>query len=114
MDSVARKAAAAACKKRDVVVGIYALRCAASGQIWVGQSRNMAAQQNQMAFSLRNGGFLSRTLQAVWAAQGADGLSYDVLECLQEPEEGLPAFARQKWLVERERFWREKLGAEPL
>jgi hypothetical protein len=46
-----RKAAIAACKKRKTAAGIYAVRCAPTGQTWVGQTLNLETIQNRIWFS---------------------------------------------------------------
>lgn len=113
MDAAARKAAVRASKAKKPVCGIYALRCC-DGRVWVGQSRNLAAQQNQIRFALQNGSFLSPLLRKAWAEHTVAGFSYEVLECLEETGEDLPVFLRTKWLTDRERYWRHALGGAPL
>ena len=51
-----RKAAIAAYKKRKSAAGIYAVRCAPTGQTWIGQTLNLETIQNRIWFSLRAGG----------------------------------------------------------
>ena len=112
MDKSARKAAAAAYKERRANAGIYALRCLADDRVWVGQAQNIVAQRNQVDFSLANGGFLNRDLCAAVQNHGAAAFSFEVLETLAEPDEGLDAYTRRQWLIERGRFWRRTLQAQ--
>jgi hypothetical protein len=49
-----RKAAVTAYKERKVESGIYAIRCAASGEVWVGSAPNLSTIQNRLWFTLRH------------------------------------------------------------
>lgn len=112
MDKASRKAAAAACLERRAQAGIYSLSCQPTGSIWVGSAQNLAARQNQITFALKNNGFTNRDLHAALATHGASAIRFAILETLAEPEEGLDAYTRRKWLTETNRKWREKLGAQ--
>lgn len=103
-----RRAAIAAYKRRKSVAGIYAVRCAASGQVWVGGAPNLETVQNRIWFTLRFGGHSSRSLSAAWAAHGAEGLAFEPLERLDDEE---PSRFRDALLEERVAHWRSKLGA---
>ena len=50
-----KKAAIAAWKKRKPAAGIFAVRCAASGRAWIGQTLNLDTIRNRVWFSLRVG-----------------------------------------------------------
>ncbi|MGO9774246.1 MAG: GIY-YIG nuclease family protein [Roseiarcus sp.] len=103
-----RRAARAAYKERKGAAGVYALRCAKSGEVWVGQALDLEKVWNRIAFTLRGGANPHRALQAAWNAHGAAAFAFEPLERLEE--EAL-AFARQSALKERTAFWRKKLGA---
>ncbi|MET4276026.1 hypothetical protein ABIB68_004682 [Bradyrhizobium sp. F1.2.2] len=51
--TIDRKAAIAAYRERKTVAGIYVIRCAASGEAWIGQAPNLETIQNRIWFSLR-------------------------------------------------------------
>ena len=51
-----RKAAIAKYKQRKSVAGICAVRCAGSGETWLGQSLNLDTIQNRIWFTLRTKG----------------------------------------------------------
>lgn len=55
MDKSARRAAVAAYKERKPEWGVFAVRCLATGQAWVGESRHLDTQQNGLWFALRHG-----------------------------------------------------------
>lgn len=112
MDKQSRRDAVRDHKEQKVRCGIVALRCAASGETWVGLSRNLDAQQNSLWFTLRMGSHTNRTLQAAWAAHGPDALIRDVLEVVDD--EDLSSLGRAELLKRRERYWLDALGATKL
>ena len=101
-----RKAAIAAYKKRKTAAGIFAVRCAASGHAWIGQTLNLDTVQNRVWFSLRVGSHSNRDLQIAWTTHGADAFSFKPLEQLKD--EDLP-YVRDSLLREREIHWRSAL-----
>lgn len=110
--SIDRKAAIAAYKERKTIAGIYVVRCAASGGIWVGQAPNLETIQNRIWFTLRPGGHSCRTLQAAWDAHGeAGGLTFAECERLEDEES---AYVRNTLLKERVAHWRAELKAEAI
>lgn len=104
-----RKALIAAYKERKTAAGIYAVRCEASGRVWVGRTPNLDTVGNRLRFSLRSGTHPNRALQAAWSARGDDGFSIEPLERLEADDE--PAFARDRLLKDRLAHWRSRLDA---
>jgi hypothetical protein len=102
------RAARAAYKERKATSGVYAVRCGPSGEVWVGQTRDLEKVWNRIMFTLRGGASPHRTLQAAWNANGVGALAFEVLERLEE--EALD-FARQSALNERTAHWRARLKA---
>ncbi len=92
-------------KERKPSPGVYAVKCMASRQVWVGSSRNLSATRNGIWFSLRIQGHRDRLLQRAWDAHGESSFSYEVLEKLAEdvlPIEipDLLAQKKARWIVE--------------
>ncbi|WP_207482146.1 GIY-YIG nuclease family protein [Arenibaculum pallidiluteum] len=106
-----RKAAVAAYKERKSAIGIYAIRCAASGAAWVGPAQNLDTVRNRIWFALRHGGCPHRDLQQAWRDHGSDALSFEILERLPEQES---SYLRTALLKERAAHWRAALGARPV
>ena len=106
-----RRAAIADYKERKSVAGIFALRCAATGEVWVGETLDIDKIFNRLSFSLRQGRHPRATLQAACDAHGAGSIAFEPLERL---EEAPSVYARDSALKDRRMFWREKLGAYPL
>lgn len=82
MNGDERKAAARAFKERVPIRGVFALRCAATNQVWVGPSRDLTVEENRVRFLLRSGGHRDKPLQALYATHGADAFTFEVLDRL--------------------------------
>jgi hypothetical protein len=111
MKGEARRAAITAYKERKAAVGIYAVRCAPTGAVWVGGTPNLDTIQNRIWFTLRTGSHTDADLQAAWHSHGADAFSYEILE---EFDEDAPAYVRAVALKERTAHWRQTLSARPI
>jgi hypothetical protein len=103
-----RKAAIAEYKKRKSAAGVFAIRCAESGQVWVGQTLNLETVQNRIWFTLRAGSHSNTELQRAWSAHGEADFRFEPLEQLVDEE---LAYVRDKLLKERELHWRAALKA---
>jgi hypothetical protein len=109
--SIDRKAAIIAYKERKTVAGIYVIRCAASGEIWVGQAPNLETIQNRIWFTLRRGSHPCPSLQAAWKTHGETGLTFGECERLEDEE---TAYVRNALLNERKLHWQAELKAEAI
>ncbi len=103
-----RKAAIVAYKERTTPAGIYAVRCAATGQVWAGASRHLDTHRNGLWFALRMGSSPNRALQAAWTAHGEAAFAFEVVE--QLPPETAP-YLLQAELKERLAACRARLDA---
>lgn len=108
MDQRARKAAIAEYKERKAAHGVYAVICRATGEAWVGQSRHLDTQQNGLWFSLRLGSCPFKSLQAAFAAHGADEFRFEELDRLRDD---FPAFGVSDELKRRQAIWAARLQA---
>jgi hypothetical protein len=106
-----RKAALSAYKERKVAAGIYAVRCAATGQHWVGRAPDLGTIQNRLWFTLRHGSAPHPTLQAAWNAHGANSFSFEVVEQLADD---VSALLRESALKDRLAHWSAAMNAEAL
>ncbi len=111
MDKQHRKAAMTAYKERKPAHGVYAVICAATGEAWVGCSRNVDTAQNGLWFALRNGGSPYPSLQAAWRLHGQAEFRFEELERLRED---FPELNRQDELKRRQSLWRARLQASAL
>jgi hypothetical protein len=103
-----KKAAAVAYKEREAVAGIYALRCASTGQRWVGRALDLNTIQTRLWFTLRQGATPHRGLLEAWKAHGADNFTFEELEQLKEEE---LTYVRDAALKDRLAHWRAELNA---
>ena len=106
-----RSAAIAAYRERKSAPGIFAVRCATSGEAWVGHTPTLDTVRNRIWFTLKMGGHVDHGIQAAWRAHGADGFAFEVLERLEEEDE---AHVRESLLKTRATHWRETLGAKAI
>ncbi len=108
MERSDRKAAIAEYRERKPEPGIYAIRCKASGEVWVGRAPNLPAIRNRVFFTLRLGSTPQRSLQEAWNTHGEETFAFEVLEVLDAEEVGL-GWGRE--LKKRHADWVERLGA---
>lgn len=111
MDNARKKDLIRAFKETPVRQGVFAVRCAASGQVWVSPSPNLDKQQTGLWFSLRMGGNPNKAMQAAWKAHGEAAFSFEVLEVLEIADDTPPYVIRTQ-LKDRAASWQEKLGAQ--
>ena len=108
---VAKKEAIRKFKERKVALGVFAVRCTASGRVWVDSSRNLDAAKNGTWFGLRNGGHRDKSLQEEWNAHGEGAFQYEILEKLEDDVHPLAVADRLKEMRSR---WIAQLGARGL
>lgn len=96
-------------KEQKPPAGVFAVRCAPTGEVWVGGNRNVEAQKNAIWFGLKGGAHINKAMQAAWNAHGEAAMSYEVLERIEDPD--LTPMGLADALKSRERHWVEELGA---
>ena len=106
-----RKAAIAAYKEKKPVAGVYAVICTATGEVWVGQSRNLECRKNGLWFALRMGGSPYGAVQAAWLEHGEDHFRFEELDRLSEEGSEL---GRKDELNRRQSLWAARLRAGTL
>lgn len=99
----------AAYKERKARPGVFAVRCLASGQVWVGSSRELTNRQNGFWFSLRLGTSLNKAMQQAWRDHGEAAFAYEEMHVIEG--EGLSAWSLDQALRDAAADWRERLGA---
>lgn len=99
-------------KEREVRAGVYAVRCAPTGEVWVGGAPDVSTRRNGVWFTLRMGGHSCASLQAAWKAQGEANFAFEVLEVLDD--KNLERLGKASLLAERKEHWRTTLSAEGL
>lgn len=109
MDTSRRRELIQQYKERKPRVGVVAVRCAATGEAWVGATRNLDSARNPVWMSLRLGSCRVATLQAAWKAHGEAGLVFETLEELDI--EGMTPLGVGDLLKSREKHWMAELSA---
>jgi len=106
-----RKAAVKEYKERKVPRGVFAVRCTASGRIWVGSTPNLEAARNGIWFSLKHGSHRDHALQSDWNTCGEQALQYEVLEKL---DDDVCELSVRDLLKEKQAAWTAQLSARTL
>ena len=107
MDKARREELQRQYAERKQPTGVFALRNSASGEVWVGHSKNLDVQKNGLWGRLKNGMCFNEDVQASWNKHGEDAFSYEILEHIEETD----PHALQRLLPERAAEWREELKA---
>ncbi len=107
MDNARKKELSRIYKERKRSQGIFAVRCDAANGIWLGATRNLDTQQNQIWFGLRTGNHSNKEMQAAFDAHGETSFRYELIEEIDDDNPLLiPAL-----LKEREKHWLTELKA---
>jgi len=106
-----RRAAMTAYKERKTPAGIYALRCAATGQCWVGGAVDLGAIENRHRFALRQGANRHRSLQEAWNRHGEASFTFERVETFADD---MKDYVRDSALKERLLVWKKDLQAETI
>jgi hypothetical protein len=112
MDKSRRKELTQAFKERPREAGVVAVRCSASGEAWVGGSRNLDTEANKLWFTLDLGGHPNKALQAAFKAHGRSALTCEPVERFDIAD--LSDYEIKTRLTDLERNWREALSAQKL
>lgn len=98
-------------KEKRPEIGIYAVRCIATGRAWVGASRNLGATNNGCWFCLRGGTHQCKSLQEEWNTHGKTSFRYEILDRLDEDVHPLEIGGLLKG---KKSDWTARLEAQPL
>ena len=109
MDKSRRKELTDAYKERKASPGIFAVRCTASGEVWVGKAPDAGRKQTGLWFQLGTGGFPNKAMQAAWNTHGEGAFTFEVLEEIDDEN----ALLVPVLLKEREAHWIATLNARP-
>jgi hypothetical protein len=110
MDKSRRKELSQAVKEKKPKPGIYAVRCTASGEVWVAKAPDLDRRQSGLWFQLGMGNFPGKDLQDAWKKHGEAAFVFEVLEAITDDNEMLIPVL----LKEREAHWRMQLDAKGL
>ncbi len=111
MDKQDRKLAISRYKERKSISGVYAVICTATGEFWVGTSRNLEAQKNSLWFALKMKSSPFGNLQQAWITHGEKEFKFEDLDRLADDFSDL---LRSDELMKRRTLWAERLHASSL
>ena len=83
MDAKRKKELLEAYQNRRPDMGVISLRCTATGESFLGISKDIPAGFNSVCFKLSSGGYPNRRLQSLWNQYGEAGFERAVLRTLQ-------------------------------
>lgn len=110
MDNARKKELVREYKELKTTPGVFAVRCTASGEVWVGKASEPEKKRTALWFQLEMGGFPNKVMQAAWNTHGKDSFVFEVLEEItDENAELVPVL-----LKDREAHWRKTLSAGAL
>ena len=107
VDKARRKELQQQYAERGPQEGVFAVRNSASGEVWVGVSRNLDVQKNGLWGRLAGGMCFNKDVQASWTKHGEAAFSYEILERFTESDPHIIERLR----LERPAHWRATLGA---
>lgn len=83
MQTDRRKELRDAYKNRRPEMGVVALRCFATGERFLGTTRDASKEFNSLRAKLDGGGHPNRRLQQLWNDHGADGFAFEAADTLE-------------------------------
>ncbi|HEY5364299.1 MAG TPA: GIY-YIG nuclease family protein [Aestuariivirga sp.] len=111
MDKQDRKLAISRYKERKSISGVYAVICTATGEVWVGTTRNLEAQKNSLWFALKMKSSPFGNLQQAWNSHGEKEFKFEELDRLKDDFSDL---LRSDELKKRRTLWAARLQAVTL
>ena len=108
MDRSERKAAVSAYKERKAVAGVYAIRCAATGEQWVGSAPDLSTIWTRRTFALGKASRRTGRFSPPGTLHGPESFAFKILEEIDLEQ---LTYGRERALKERVAHWREALGA---
>lgn len=64
-------------------MGIISFKCSATGEVFLGISKDTKADRNSIRFKLSIGGHPNKRLQELWGRYGEDAFEFAVLKVLE-------------------------------
>lgn len=83
MDTKKRKELVSEWKNRHPEMGVISFKCKATGEVFLGISKDAKADYNSNRFKLSMGGHPNKHMQALWNQYGEDGFEYAILKILK-------------------------------
>jgi hypothetical protein len=95
-------------KLRKFPKGVFAVRCLASGEVWVASTGNLTSARTALFFMLRNGSHINKKMQAAWDAHGEAAFEFEILETF---DEDVSPLLLKDLSRDRPKHWLQELNA---
>lgn len=112
MDMIRKKQLLEEYKNRLPEMGVISLCCKATGEAFLGISKDTKADLNSACFKLSSDGHPNKVMQGLWNKYGMDGFECSVLKILKYEDTGEDHTAELEAL--RERCMAEDPGAKKI
>jgi hypothetical protein len=109
LSATERRERARAYKQSFPAMGVYAVRCAPAGAVWLGASHHVDGTLNRIHFELRQGTHRHAAMAGAWRTHGPDGFVFEVLERVKQRDD--PAFDHEAELQTLLALWQSELLA---
>ncbi len=89
-------------------MGVFMLKCNATGKVYLGADKNVKATLNGILFQLNMGSYLpNRRLEKDWKEWGEQGFTIEILELLKYEEDESKTDYSEELAILKE-IWRDK------
>ena len=95
-------------KESKTQAGIFQVKNTVNGKVFLGSSTNLHGPLNKHRFMLKINNHDNKQLQKDWNELGADAITFEILEVVEEKDE--PTFSLADELTLLEQIWLEKLS----
>lgn len=73
-------------KNREVIGGVYGIKCNGNGRMWIKSTKDMAGQKNKLAFSISVNSCPEPGMLAEWDQYGSKSFSFIILEEMKKKD----------------------------
>ena len=95
-------------KMKKALRGVYAVRCTATGSVWIGSFGDLHSIQSSIWFQLRGGLHFNKPMQAEWNQHGEASFVFGILETF---EDDLLPISLKDVSKDRQSHWQQELSA---
>ncbi len=86
MEKLSKKELKEHYKNREVIGGVYCIKCSGNGRMWIKAAKDLAGVKNRFEFSVSINSCLEAGMLAEWNQYGASSFSFVILEEIKKGE----------------------------
>lgn len=86
MNKLSKKECIQQYKTRQMIGGVYVIRCQGNGRTWLKSTSDLQGEQNRFQFALSNNSCLNPAMLREWNQYGSQSFSLQILEELKKKE----------------------------